>query len=691
MSISHHVPVPQTGSMDDTRRGSRSSSADDNSAGIDKLSFDENRIPRSSTSDHGSEPRRGSYGLLRDDVSLLSIVVEGVIERDRQRLRRRIIRYTSFASAVISWFVCFFVYPLDNKAILTSMHAKDFFFFGKCSLCAGSVAAFSLYGPLLISRLHYSQFQVNAISVATEIAEYLLVPFVGYVCDRYSRRLVSLAAAIFFGGGYLLAACTYRQGPHDEGGWSYGVMMVAFIGVGLGTCLMMMASVTTCAKSFARSRHKGVALAVPLAAFGLSGVWLAQVGTRLLYEPGPYGGRGDVDVYRFFLFLAGLLFSVGIVGAMTLQSGLEEEEPIDEAAVAATADGLDRRGLLEDTSMPSPGQTPVREESGSTTAYGAISIGHSSQSSVHDSSSPSPTKIHFPGSDRLKKTITLNEATRRFLKDGNMWLLASGFFLILGPAEAFIFNLGTIVHSLYPAWTQSSPPFNSPATNVSVVAISSTVTRLLTGILSDYFAPQPPSTTLDVKPSGRGAWQRPAPSPPSPPRRLQLSRVALLIICGFLLSVGQLLLASSVVQRYPSLFPLVSALNGIGYGAVFSLTPIIISVVWGVDNFGTNWGIVAITPAMGGSIWGAVYSIVYEHGVGDRGAGGNGRGRLDAGGVIGRLYAGGGKGGEEDLTRLCYGATCYTPTFAAMTICSWIALAAWTRAWRAWRRDGIIV
>lgn len=97
--------------MDDTRRGSRSSSADDNS-GIDKLSFDENRIPpRSSTSDHGSEPRRGSHGLLRDDVSLLSIVVEGVIERDRQRLRRRIIRYTSFASAVLSWFVCFFFAP----------------------------------------------------------------------------------------------------------------------------------------------------------------------------------------------------------------------------------------------------------------------------------------------------------------------------------------------------------------------------------------------------------------------------------------------------------------------------------------------------------------------------------------------------------------------------------------------------
>lgn len=97
----------------------------DENSGIDKLSFDENRVlPRSSTSDHGSEPRRGSYGLLRDDVSLLSIVVEGVIERDRQRLRRRIIRSTSFASAVLSWFVCFFFISLPLKWRGMSMHAN---------------------------------------------------------------------------------------------------------------------------------------------------------------------------------------------------------------------------------------------------------------------------------------------------------------------------------------------------------------------------------------------------------------------------------------------------------------------------------------------------------------------------------------------------------------------------------------
>lgn len=503
-------------------------------------------------------------------------------------------------------------------------------------MCAGSIAAFSLYGPLLLSRLGYTQYQVNAVSVTAEVSQYLPVPLVGYLCDRYSRRLLSLAAAVFFGVGYLLAALTYRRGPHQDGGWPYGVMMVAFLGVGVGTCCMIMASVTTCAKNFARSEHKGLALAVPLAAFGLSGMWLSQVGSRLLSEKNPNGRSGEVDVYRFFLFLAGLLFCVGLVGAMALQV-VAEDELIDEAA-----EQLERSGFLEDTVTF---QRAGRPEENTSIAYGAISI-RSSQSSMHSGRSRSLQNSRFPASDGLKKTIVLNAETRRFVTDRKMWLLAWGFFLILGPGEAFIYNLGTIIDALYPAAAQSAPAFNSAATNVSVVAISSTLARLVTGILSDLFAPQPSPTTLDVK---------------NGPRRPQLSRMALLITSGLLLSCGQLLLASSIVQQYPQLFPLVSALNGIGYGAVFSLTPIIIGVVWGVQNFGTNWGIIAITPAVGGTVWGAMYSAIYEHGVRDGDA------------------------------RLCHGVGCYAATFWGMTICSWIAVGLWFRAWRAWVREGIFI
>lgn len=71
---------------------SRSSSAN----GIDKRDFDDNRHP-SSTVD-GSD----TGGLLADDESLLSDVVEGIIERDRRRMRRQVTKYLSFVSAILS-------------------------------------------------------------------------------------------------------------------------------------------------------------------------------------------------------------------------------------------------------------------------------------------------------------------------------------------------------------------------------------------------------------------------------------------------------------------------------------------------------------------------------------------------------------------------------------------------------------
>lgn len=142
------------------------------------------------------------------------------------------------------------------------------------SLCAGSITAFSLYGPLLLTRLHYSQDRVNGIAIAAEVAMYLPVSIFGYLCDRYSPSPVSLLAGILFGSGYLLAALSYKSGPPvDVGGsgWPYWVMVVAFILIGMGTCCLYGAAVTTCAKNFGRGKYKGIMLAVPIAAFGSSG------------------------------------------------------------------------------------------------------------------------------------------------------------------------------------------------------------------------------------------------------------------------------------------------------------------------------------------------------------------------------------------------------------------------------------
>ena len=62
---------------------------------IDALDFDANRTVRSHAPNHRS--------LLDDDVSLMSEIAEGILERDRQSMRREVIRVGSFACAILSW------------------------------------------------------------------------------------------------------------------------------------------------------------------------------------------------------------------------------------------------------------------------------------------------------------------------------------------------------------------------------------------------------------------------------------------------------------------------------------------------------------------------------------------------------------------------------------------------------------
>jgi MFS family permease len=250
-----------------------------------------------------------------------------------------------------------------------------------------------------------------------------------------------------------------------------------------------------------------------------------------------------------------------------------------------------------------------------------------------------------------------------------MWWLAAGFFLVTGPGEAFINNLGTIIGTLYPPPSGASFVPTNAATHISIVAITSTIARLITGSLTDLLAPEPAVHHYRTSRSNSLSSL--------PPRgRFTLSRVVFLLTFAFLLSLGQIILASGLIQNHGERFWIVSALIGSGYGAVFSLTPIIVTVIWGVENFGTNWGIVATVPALGATVWGIVYSKVYQW------AASEGSYRRH--------------NGRENILEdvLCYGKECYESTFWAMAVSVWIACAMWIWAWKGkdgWSKRGIAV
>ncbi|KAL0941501.1 MFS monocarboxylic acid transporter [Colletotrichum truncatum] len=520
------------------------------------------------------------------------------------------------------------------------------------ALCAGSITVFSMYGHIFQERLHYTQFQVNGLAISSSVALYLPVSFLGYICDRIGTPPLSLLAAILFSGGYGLAAGTYRQlenenlgGLRDMAGrrvaggadWTYPLMIFAFVCVGVGTCSMYLAAVATCAKNFGKGKHRGLALAVPIAAFGLSGMWLSQLGSRVFYERLQDGSAGDLDVFHFFIFLAILLLAVGVIGTFTLKV-VDEEEIIDEAV-----EELERSGLLERSTSFLSARGGDRGR-----GYGAIG-------QIDDEEDVGPAEDDA----KLKKKLVLNAETRSFLTDRTMWFFALGFLLMIGPGEAFINNLGTVIGTLYPPTMHYVGPPTSAATHVSIVGITSTVARLATGTLTDLLAPSPQTQHLQV-----------TSNPPFIRGRLTISRVAFLLFFAIILSLGLVALASGFIQEHGERFWIVSGLIGSGYGAVFSLTPIIITVIWGVENFATNWGIVAMFPALGSTFWGIVYSAIYQSGA--------------------TKSPSPGQGGDV----FCYGKQCYAPTFWAMAVTVWAACGMVLYAWKGkngWAQRGIVI
>ena len=469
--------------------------------------------------------------------------------------------------------------------------------------------------------------------MAAELGLYLFPPFFGYLVDRYSPRPISLVSAVFFGFGYPLAAFTYRAGPPDEGGWPVLVMIISFVAVGMGTCAMYLSAITACVKNFGRGKHKGLALSLPIACFGLSGMWQSQVGSRLLYEPQSDGSRGDVDVFRFFLFLGGSLFVAGILGGI-FQKIVDEEELIEEAV-----EELERSGLLND----SPFFQGLNRDT-----YGTMTDGADDED---DSRSASTTDKLHENEGKIKNWI-LNGETRRFLADPTMWFLALGFFLITGPVETYINNFGTIIQTLYPPGS-TIPSLNSAATHVSVLALTSTIARVLAGILADLLSPVAPPN-----PQYRALTPSREESNPfetyTPRSRFTVSRVTLLLSTPVMLFFSFIFLLLPIIPEHPTLFPFVTAVIGLVNGASFSLTPIVISVVWGVQNFATNWGVVAMMPALGAALWSIIYSVDFQAHVGEDGQ--------------------------------CFGNACWAGAIGGMAGAAVLAGLSWT--WAGWGKGG---
>ena len=113
-------------------------------------------------------------------------------------------------------------------------------------------------------------------------------------------------------------------------------------------------------------------------------------------------------------------------------------------------------------------------------------------------------------------------------------------------------------------------PSLDPSRHISMLALSSTVSRLASGLVSDYIS--------------------------SPSRAYPVSRIPLFVVLALVHVSGLLVLSYAPVSWLREWFSVGSVLIGIGYGGIFTLAPTVVSVVWGIGGFGRNWGILTFTP-----------------------------------------------------------------------------------------------
>lgn len=234
------------------------------------------------------------------------------------------------------------------------------------------------------------------------------VPIFGGICDRFGPAKLSLLSSLFFGPAYLLAAYAF------DNKLPFYVMLFAFVLIGCGTSSMYFSGVTTCAKNFT-GNNRGIALALPTAAFGLSSLWEAQFVSRMFGGDGGEGTTGGLQLGRAFVFFAGVLTTVGVMGGC----GLTILPTVEDVMVADT-EAHNGQVVEETTSL----LRDVGE--GRRLFYGT-------------------NEEEVGVLAKQAEGAWLNNKTREFLSDQTMWWFATGVFLATGPGESFFNN---VCHSL---------------------------------------------------------------------------------------------------------------------------------------------------------------------------------------------------------------------------------------------------
>lgn len=406
-------------------------------------------------------------------------------------------------------------------------------------LCSGSILLFSLFSLSIHETLGLSYVLINFISSLSALGMYLCLPILGYLADCYGPSILSILSVWFYIPSYYFAAKVIQFGISQNNNNNNNLSDItipiqksqnfylyslggSFFCVGLATSALFFLSLLTCAKIY--PDYKGLSISLPVSCFGLSSLLLSQL-LKLNYFH--LNHTKSLDLIKVFKFFTYLYLIVGFFHFM-----------------ACSIVSIESKVLFGHDES-----TPLLQD-------------QQNEESDDDDDELIPSRALVEPNDHKQRFSA-------FLRDPSAWIFLISLLINVGPMESFQNNLGSIIQNV-------RGPEVDLADQVSLMATSSTITRIAIGLFSDYLS--------------------------SESRKYPICRIWLLSGLILLGGIGQIL---PMYEKSP--FGLVSIFSGATYGGLFTIYPTIVATIWGIDIMGSTWGSFMVAPALGS----VGYSLFY--------------------------------------------------------------------------------
>ncbi|GAA5977692.1 hypothetical protein JCM11641_001380 [Rhodosporidiobolus odoratus] len=400
------------------------------------------------------------------------------------------------------------------------------------------------------------------VGAAGNLGVYLSSPLIGRIVDRKGPLPTLIFAAVALTSGYLLIRSFYLGGDDVSGPFSmFGVsgLALAEFAVGIGSTAGLSSAGNSVAKSYKKKR--AAALSVVLSGFGLSALFYSTLSSIFLHSR---SGAPDTTADFLSVLAAGCFVSM-VIGIAFVRPVLHPSlsSPPAEPAALSVPENAAEVDIPEDASTVEP-------------------VEPSERAPLLRSSSTKSVEVR-------------NVAGLALLRELDFYLIFLFNGMCAGIGLCYINNLGTVVRSLAlypPNYLPHLPPSPSQIALaqtrlVSLLSFCNFAGRLFSGFLSDYLVHHQS-------------------------KRLKIPRVWWLVFTASCFTLSQV--AANSVTKVEGVKGLIlpTILTGFSHGSLFGLSGIIGLERFGMANFSSTNGILALAPALFGQTTNLIFGRIYD-------------------------------------------------------------------------------